>query len=252
MYCLLPNKTKETYIRLLTEVKRLLPDSGPESILTDLEIAAMSAFSEVYPSAQIRGCYFHLAQNVLRKVQEVGLKGMYESDDAVRGFIRCLPALSHVPPEDVIDAFETLADTMPNIQHVDEVVSYFEHTYVRGRRLRGRVENYAPPLFAVNIWNQHTAAADGIARTNNSCEGWHHAIHSLMQCDHPTLWRFIQGLQLDCGLQLTSYLQGAAGTQHPVKKRYRVLREKVQRVMTGYQRADVLTFLRAIAFLSHS
>ena len=100
---------------------------------------------------------------------------MYESDDDVRGFIRCLPALSHVPPEDVIDAFETLADTMPNIQHVDEVISYFEHTYVRGRRLRGRVENYAPPLFS-HIWNQHNAAAAGIARTNNSCEGWHHAI----------------------------------------------------------------------------
>ena len=102
MYCLLPNKIKETYIRLLTEVYRLVPDSSPDCILTDFEIAAISAFGEVFPTAQIRGCYFHLAQNIIRKVQEVGLKETYDSDDAVRRFIRCLPALSHVPPEDKI------------------------------------------------------------------------------------------------------------------------------------------------------
>jgi len=79
---------------------------------------------------------------------------------------------------------------MPAIDHMDELLTYFEHTYVRGRRLRGRGENYSEPLFAIASWNQRTAAADGLARTTNSVEGWHYGLQALFQCSHPTLWKF--------------------------------------------------------------
>ena len=54
----------------------------------------------------------------------------YESDDEIRAFIRCLAALSHVPVDKVTDAFESLIDTMPNHERMNELVSYFEHTYI--------------------------------------------------------------------------------------------------------------------------
>ena len=60
---------------------------------------------------------------------------------------------------------------MPEVDRMQELISYFEHTYVRGR-LRGRGANYGPPLFNIEIWNQCDTAVDGIARTTNSVEGF--------------------------------------------------------------------------------
>ena len=252
LYCLLKNKTRATYDRLIDEVLRLIPASAPTLILTDFEIAAMSAFREKIPTARVTGCYFHLAQSVLRKVNEVGLKVDYETRDEVRCAIRCLAALSHVPVEDVCEAFDLLVESMPTVDHLDEVVTYFEHTYIRGRRLRGRGDNYGQPLFSIESWNQTESAAHGIARTNNICEGWHHALQSLLQCNHPTMWTFIVGLQNDCSKQKASFLQGVTGVEQTGQKKYRDLRERVKRAVGTYGQTEVLIYLRAIAHLSYA
>jgi hypothetical protein len=111
----------------------------------------MQSFSAAYPDSTVTGCYFHLCQSVIRKVQKIGMKADYKSDDEIRGFIRCLAALSHVPVDNVTDAFESLIDTMPNHERTNELVSYLEHTYIRGRRLRGRGDNYGPALFPIPL-----------------------------------------------------------------------------------------------------
>ena len=96
------------------------------------------------------------------------------------------------------------------------------------------------------------SAADGIARTNNVCEGWHNGFQSLLQCSHPTMWRFLQGLYDDCVKQKTILLQGVTGIAHPSEKRYRTLRERTMHAVASYGHTDVLTYLRSIAHLSYS
>src|SRR6218665_1169934 len=98
VYCLVQNKDRPTYdILLLQRLKILIPTANPQRILVDFETAAMSAFHAAYPNAVISGCYFHLCQSVLRKLTDVGMKQAYESDNAVRGAVRCLAALALVP-----------------------------------------------------------------------------------------------------------------------------------------------------------
>ncbi|KII73091.1 hypothetical protein RF11_00648 [Thelohanellus kitauei] len=55
---------------------------------------------------------------------------------------------------------------------MDELLSYFKHTYSRRRRIRGREENYAPALFLTHAWNKFESETEGIARTTNGLEGW--------------------------------------------------------------------------------
>jgi hypothetical protein len=251
LYCLLKNKTRSTYDRLLAEVLRLIPSAAPAMILTDFEAAAMGAFRDKFTSSRVTGCYFHLAQSILRKVNDVGLKAEYETRDDIRIPVRCLAALSHIPADDIPEAFDLLAESMPQVDRMDEIITYFEHSYVRGRRLRGRGDNYGSALFPIETWNQVEAAANGIARTNNVCEGWHNSLQSLLQCSHPTMWRFLEGIRNDCVKQKAAFLQGVAGAQAPSEKRYRVLRERTMRAMATYGQTDVLTFLRAIAHLSY-
>jgi len=250
VYCLLPSKSRNVYERLMTAVKHLIPNAAPGTILVDFERAAMDAFATAFPEAHISGCYFHLCQSLIRKVQEVGMKSAYESDSAICSMIRCLPALAFVPLADIEVCFEALCDAMPPHEHMDEILSYFEHTYVRGRRARGRGQHFNPPLFSPELWNKREAATDGIARTTNAVEGWHNSLQSLFMCDHPTMWIFFDGLRRDMALQKAQFLQSIAGVQQAPKKKYVLLDQRVLRAIATYGQSDVITYLRAMAHLS--
>ena len=132
-----------------------------------------------------------------------------------------------------------------------ELLSYFEHTYVRGRRRAGRGQNFGPALFPIKLWNHHSAAIDGIARTTNAVEGWHFGLQSLFQCHHPTLWTFLDGLSKDQQRQKTMFLQGLSGADQPAPKKYRDLGRRVTNAVQRYASAEVLQYLRAMAHLSH-
>ena len=252
IYCLLSDKSRATYDRLLAVVKTLCPSASPRRILTDFESAAMSAFKDAFPNVEVSGCYFHLCQSVVRKVNECGLKSDYEADNEIRGFIRCLAALSHVPVCDVVNSFEILVADMPANERVNDVVTYFEHTYIRGRRRPGRGENYGPAIFPIPVWNQYMSAGEGIARTTNSVEGWHHSLQSIFMCQHPNTWTFIAGIERDSSLNKAAYLQAITGVVHQGRKQYRDLKARVSRAVACYGDGDILTFLRAIAHLSHA
>jgi len=58
---------------MLNEVKRILLAS-PERMLLDFESAATNAFRSAFPSATVTGCYFHLTQSFMRKVDEIDMK----------------------------------------------------------------------------------------------------------------------------------------------------------------------------------
>ena len=79
--------------------------ANPEKILLDFESAAINEFTAAYPDARILGCYFYLTQSILRKVNKIGMKSDYESDDNLRIAVRCLPALAMVPSTDVAETF---------------------------------------------------------------------------------------------------------------------------------------------------
>ena len=73
VYCLLANKISNTYSRMLGELQSHIPQAKPRTVLVDFKKAAVNAFSGQFPDAMVTGCYFHLCQSVIRKVNEIGL-----------------------------------------------------------------------------------------------------------------------------------------------------------------------------------
>ena len=73
VFALLPNKTEQTYRRLINKLSELCPSWNPKSIMMDFEKAVMNAFAEKFITATnqstISGCFFHLQQSIQRKVQ---------------------------------------------------------------------------------------------------------------------------------------------------------------------------------------
>jgi len=63
-FALLPDKTTDTYDRLLHAIISLeeLQDWRPEVVLLDFETAAHKAFQRAFPQARLSGCLFHFKQ----------------------------------------------------------------------------------------------------------------------------------------------------------------------------------------------
>ncbi|CAF1618235.1 unnamed protein product, partial [Rotaria magnacalcarata] len=195
VFALLPNKTEQTYRRLINKLSELCPSWNPKSIMMDFEKAVMNAFAEKFITttnqSTISGCFFHLQQSIQRKVQELGLKTNYEQDPVFAHHVNKIAALAFLPLNDVGQGFDDLFNSLPPILH--PLLNYFEDTYVGRHRPQGR----SNPLFKIELWNMHQRTTDLLMRTNNSAEAWHRRLSSVTQCQHPTLWLFINNLKTE-------------------------------------------------------
>ena len=77
MYALLPNKRRTLYVKMLVEAQRVTHNAMPHSLITDFESSMLSALNQIYPGITQVGCLFHLAKNVVRRVQDIGLQQNY-------------------------------------------------------------------------------------------------------------------------------------------------------------------------------
>jgi len=76
VFCLTPNRTGDTYRRILRQLLELNPQLGPKSIMSDFEKAAMQAYAEVFPEAERKGCFFHFRQANKRHIQGIYIRYM--------------------------------------------------------------------------------------------------------------------------------------------------------------------------------
>ena len=89
--------------------------------MLDFEQGAINAFRSRFPEASIKGCFFHLCQNVYKHVQSNGLHTRYRQDADFALSIRMIPALAFVPPGDVINYYEHLENFVS--EDADRVLS---------------------------------------------------------------------------------------------------------------------------------
>lgn len=241
LYALLPNKTRDTYRRLLTKIAEFR-DFHPASIVTDFENAMITAFSDVFPGATQIGCFFHFSQCIFRQVQTNGLLTDYADRDFSL-FIRCLAALAFVPVDDVVTNFDILIDVgYPD--RAELMVNYFEDNFI-GRPDRRGIRRQ--PLFPVKSWNVFERVLESLPRTNNGVEGWHNAFQRSLMCSHPSVWRLIEHLQKEEGLQKFAITQLLAGQVVKARKVYRVCNERISNIVKDYSNRTVVDYLRSIA-----
>lgn len=211
IYFLLQKKNLDTYNRMFTILKQLVPDIMPHNILLDFEKACMSAAQVAFPQAEIKGCYFYLCQSVRRKINSIGLKTVFESDSDMKLKLKSLTALSFIPISDVKTVFNQIAATFPGDDSYSEFLAYFSSTYIEG--VSGR-----PAIFPIGMWNHFGAASESSPKTTNCCEGFHKALNSLFHCNHPSLWNLLDGLRGDIACQLLLLSDANTGSPEVKKK----------------------------------
>ena len=138
IFALLPNKTASTYLTLWRLIKELLGgDFSPDSMLCDMELAAVKSFLTVYPGVKIVLCYFHWRKALRDNLSKKKVTVEANRNPVFNKFYRLICALAFVPPSYTAQVADAVVIPYLN-QHQDDDLSdeavewgdYFIDTYV--------------------------------------------------------------------------------------------------------------------------
>ena len=119
---------------------------------------------------------------------------------------------------------------------IDDLTWYFLRTYIRGEKI-GRIRG--EPQYPLALWYHNKGAAEGLARTTSSVEGWHLGVTSLFQGNHPGIWTFLEKISLDAANQKFN-IKSLSVKENKSRKKYRVLNENVKNFQNWY--CPIFTF----------
>lgn len=220
LFALLPNKKKETYIRMLRLIRAAVPGWNPETVNVDFEMAATSAIRDVFPSAHISGCFFHMKKCLWRKVQEVGLSTEYRENEEIRLHIRMCAALAFLKPEEVQDGWMEVHSQAPESPKLSLFFDYFIENWLENSE------------FPVEMWNCHQRRH----RTTNSVEGWNNRLNTLLGRPNPRIKDVVMCLKAEgekTNCTFMRYELSLEGTKR--KKKYTRYDVRLERIMKRYE-----------------
>jgi hypothetical protein len=198
-YSLMSSKSMECYKTLFQDLNDYAAENGinlaPSVIISDFEQAAIRASGEEFSGTANAGCFFHLCQNIYRKVQTVGLSSKYATEEDFSLKVRQFAALAFLQPSEVIPAWIEMIQDFP--PEADELVQWFDETYIRGRVrkvLRGQ-QIRSSPLFPPALWSVNARVELGIPRTQNSVEAWHRRLGELVGAAHVGVFKMIKEIK---------------------------------------------------------
>ena len=84
-----------------------------------------------------------------------------------------IPSLAFATPTDVPHLFSELFATLPPETY--DLALYFERTYIGRHMINSPI--VVPPLFPIEMWNNHFMVQHSLPRTTNSIEAWHRSIY---------------------------------------------------------------------------
>lgn len=169
VFFILKNKEMSTYREMLLIFTALVPNLRPQIIIADFEIGAINIFKVFFPFAEIKGCLFHLSQNIIKNVKNNGYMNQFRENENFKIFIRALICLAFIPIETISDVFEFLLNHPRRPLDTNLTYNYFYINYIgsTSQRLINAV------LFPIELWSSRSSLVYNVPRTNNAIEGWH-------------------------------------------------------------------------------
>ena len=117
VFFLLENKNYNTYIEALEKLVNILYIKYKiplkiNLVMSDFELAMQQAIRQAFGSedhvVEIKGCWFHFCQAILRKVNEIGLKISYQNSYQFRFWIKRFMALALIPIDKLKDGINII------------------------------------------------------------------------------------------------------------------------------------------------
>jgi len=240
LFVLLNNKSRNTYIELLRQLKDLLHqqfniDFAPSQIVIDFEQAMLSALSSELPSSDQCGCYFHQTDAVNRNISKLGLKIRIWSNKDLFTIVKMTTSLAYLPVTDISPAFSWLeASAAANYTPLAAFFKYFRRQWL---------DSISPSIWSVNA---------RAFTTNNYAEGFNNKLDTKFgRVKHQGLSIFfskIREILLETEIDVARQDHGAEPPSRPgVKQRMKNRRIDILKNELSQKRISVPFFLFKVA-----
>ena len=140
--------------------------------------------------------------------------------------------LAFVPVDDVRDCFFDILEQIPEDLQMDDLLAYFQTTWVEGLSTGRRAPGNA--RFPPETWNCFDRTVGLLNRTNSYVESWNKKFSGLVGHSHPTIWNFLAALRLEQASvdgKISSYRHG-----HQPPKRKPAYEEKDAAILSIVER----------------
>jgi hypothetical protein len=261
-FFLLPDKTNETYQRMLKEVKSLCEESGlnlsPSMFMLDFEQAMINSVQNLFPECGVVLCFFHLSQSLWRKIASLHLKVEYQESKLIKKLVNMIKATAFVPADEVEDCFDSVKNLEGWPEHWFGILDYFQETYIRKWREerksgRGRPCNQPVlvkglPIYPIPLWNQFERTKAGLGRTNNKLEAFNGAFSSDLGKPHPSMWELLGAFQAEASNVTAQIRKVDIGEEtrreYPI---YKKINTALQKLCNDYEQfEDKLVYLEKV------
>jgi hypothetical protein len=170
------------------------------------------------------------------------LKTNYETNVEFAHNVNKIGALAFLPPNDVPQGFDDLYSSVPS--QLEPLLDYFEDNYIGRRRPNGR----ATPRYPIELWNMRERTLQNAMRTNNNAEAWHRRFNSVIDCEHPSLWIFIQSIQKEENYIHCQLVKTNTGQSSQSSKKYLDYSKRLKALLV----TPHSSLLRQLEFLAHN
>ena len=184
-YMVMSRRRKVDYVMVFQAVFELVKTKAHvQCFVMDYETAIWAAIAELNAQKFFspvpvtrRGCHFHHAQALYRKIKKIGLEVQYIHNGPSAYLLRMFMALALVPPAKVIECLEHIKKRIAKIDTTEEAgillqskfsqfVVYMETQWINGK------------VFTMEHWSAYMQ----FVRTNNHIEGDHSRLNK--RCHH--------------------------------------------------------------------
>ena len=127
------------------------------------------------------------------------------------------------------------------------LLNWFEENYIGRPNRRGNSRR--PSLFPPEMWNVYERTLQQEDRTNNHAEAANRRLQTELGMEHPTIWRFITGLQKVQRNRDAFFEQLIGGHPPPPKlKKYMKADARILHIVSSFSQKSPTEFLRRIAY----
>ena len=252
-YSLLPDKRSSSYQYVWQTVRDIVNPASPKTILVDFEQAEIKACREVYPEADISGCFFHFKKALEANIGKKGCKKQVNETAKYQKILNYLLALAFVPCEEVNDTWDRVIkpfiteDASELTPEMTSFISYFEANYLGelsrfGRRLKPRIR--------VNLWNKFKFAVEGQPITNNGAEAFNGSWNRATPAN-ASLWTILDGFRREETLASEKYRcfrqYGSQASENQTRRASELdKRARLQRIVKLYGTYDINMYFNDI------
>ena len=105
----------QTYLEALRAIKNSLFTKDNiivpvEKVMLDFELAMQQALKITFPNIDIDGCWFHFCQAILKNINAIGCKIMYQNDSKFKLWVNQFMAIALIPLEDLEKAMDLILE----------------------------------------------------------------------------------------------------------------------------------------------